>query len=277
MSAPFRYAICNETFGDWPLAKACDFAAACGYTGLEVAPFTLAPLVTELTGLERSEIRRTIARAGLECVGLHWLLAKTEGFHVAHPDADVRRRTTDYLAELARLCHELGGRVLVFGSPKQRSLLPGMSQATAEDHICEVFSRLVPVLETTDTVVALEPLSPVETDVLTTAADTCRMIDRIGSPHVRLHLDVKAMASEATPIPDIIHASARHLEHFHANDENLQGPGFGAIDFLPILRALDDIRYAGWVSVEVFDYAPGPERLARDSVDYMRRIEDEIE
>lgn len=277
MSAPFRYAICNETFGDWPLAKACDFAAACGYTGLEVAPFTLAPLVTELTGLERSEIRRTIARAGLECVGLHWLLAKTEGFHVAHPDAEVRRRTTDYLAELARLCHELGGRVLVFGSPKQRSLLPGMSLATAEDHICEVFSRLVPVLETTDTVVALEPLSPVETDVLTTAADTCRMIDRIGSPHVRLHLDVKAMASEATPIPDIIHASARHLEHFHANDENLQGPGFGAIDFLPILRALDDIRYAGWVSVEVFDYAPGPERLARDSIDSMRRIETALE
>ena len=277
MNAPFRYAICNETFGDWPLAKACDAAAACGYTGLEVAPFTLAPLATELSGIQRGEIRRTIARTGLECVGLHWLLAKTEGFHVAHPDADVRRRTTDYLAELARLCHELGGRVLVFGSPKQRSLLPGMAQATAEDHIYEVFSKLVPVLETTDTVVALEPLSPVETDVLTTAADTCRMIDRIGSPHVRLHLDVKAMASEALPIPDIIHASARHLEHFHANDENLQGPGFGAVDFLPIFRALDDIRYAGWVSVEVFDYAPGPERLARDSIDYMRRIETELE
>ncbi|MGB8853767.1 MAG: sugar phosphate isomerase/epimerase family protein [Pirellulales bacterium] len=277
MNAPFRYAICNETFGDWPLAKACDAAAACGYTGLEVAPFTLAPLITELSALQRGEIRRTIARAGLECVGLHWLLAQTEGFHVAHPDADVRRRTTDYLAELARLCHELGGGVLVFGSPKQRSLLPGMSQATAEDHICEVFSKLVPVLETTDTVVALEPLSPVETDVLTTAADTCRMIDRIGSPHVRLHLDVKAMASEAASIPDIIHASARHLEHFHANDENLQGPGFGAVDFLPIFRALDDIRYAGWVSVEVFDYAPGPERLARDSIDYMRRIETELE
>lgn len=277
MNAPFRYAICNETFGDWPLAKACDAAAACGYTGLEVAPFTLAPVVAELSNLQRGEIRRTIARAGLECVGLHWLLKQTEGLHVAHPDAEVRRRTTDYLAELARLCNELGGRVLVFGSPKQRSLLPGMSQATAEDHIHEVFSKLVPVLETTDTVVALEPLSPVETDVLTTAADTCRMIDRIGSPHVRLHLDVKAMASEAVPIPDIIHASARHLEHFHANDENLQGPGFGAIDFLPIFRALDDIRYAGWVSVEVFDYAPGPERLARDSIDTMRRIETELE
>jgi len=129
------------------------------------------------------------------------------------------------------------------------------------------------VLETTDTVVALEPLSPVETDVLTTADETCRLIERIGSPHVRLHLDVKAMAGEATPVAEIIVASARHLEHIHANDVNLQGPGFGAVDYSPIFSALDEARYAGWVSVEVFDYAPGPERLARESIAYMRRIE----
>jgi sugar phosphate isomerase/epimerase len=273
MNAPFRYAICNETFGDWPLAKACDMAAACGYSGLEIAPFTLAPLATDVSAATRGEIRRTIARAGLDCVGLHWLLAKTEGFHVADPDAVVRARTIDYLGDLARLCHDLGGRVLVFGSPKQRSLLPGVSPEQAIDHIHEVFSRLVPVLEATDTVVAIEPLSPVETDVLTTAEETCRLIERIGSPHVRLHLDVKAMASESTPMPEIIVASARHLEHFHANDVNLQGPGFGAVDFAPIFTALDEVRYAGWVSVEVFDYAPGPERLARESIDFMRRIE----
>jgi sugar phosphate isomerase/epimerase len=276
MNTPFRYAICNETFGDWPLAKACDFAAECGYSGIEIAPFTLAPLATDLSAQARGDLRRTIARSGLDCVGLHWLLAKTEGFHVAHPEADVRGRTVDYLGELARLCHDLGGRVLVFGSPKQRSLLPGVTPERAVDHIHEVFSRLVPVLEATDTVVALEPLSPVETDVLTTAAETCRLIERIGSPHVRLHLDVKAMASEETPIPEIIVASARHLEHFHANDVNLQGPGFGAVDFAPIFGALDEVRYAGWVSVEVFDYAPGPERLARESIAYMSRIEADL-
>jgi len=276
MNTPFRYAICNETFGDWPLAKACDMSAECGYSGLELAPFTLAPLATDLSAQARGEIRRTIAQAGLDCVGLHWLLAKTEGFHVAHPDADVRSRTVDYLAELARLCHDLGGRVLVFGSPKQRSLLPGVTADQALDFIHEVFARLVPVLETTDTVVALEPLSPVETDVLTTAAETCRLIDRIGSRHIRLHLDVKAMASEEIPIPEIVVASAPHLEHFHANDVNLQGPGFGGVDFAPIFTALDEVRYAGWVSVEVFDYAPGPERLARESIAYMRRIEAEL-
>jgi sugar phosphate isomerase/epimerase len=271
--APVRYAICNETYVDWPLAKACDHAVAAGYTGIEVAPFTLAALATEISAAQRGEMQRTIARAGLDCVGLHWLLAKTEGFHVAHPDPAVRNRTVEYLGELARLCHDLGGRVLVFGSPKQRSLLPGVTPDEAVAHIEEVFTRLVPALETTDTVMALEPLAPSDTDVLTTAAETCRLIERIGSPHVRLHLDVKAMSSEALPIPEIIHASAAHLEHFHANDENLRGPGFGAVDFTPIFQALDDVRYGGWVSVEVFDYTPGPDRLVRESIDYMRRIE----
>jgi sugar phosphate isomerase/epimerase len=273
MNSPFRYAICNETFGDWPLAKACDLAAAAGYTGIEIAPFTLATLATDITPATRGEIVRTIARAGLECMGLHWLLAKTEGFHVTHPDPAVRLATVAYLGDLARLCHDLGGRVLVFGSPRQRSLVPGVSREMALDHLHEVFSRLLPALEATDTVVALEPLAPTETDVLTTAAETCQLLDRIGSPHVRLHLDVKAMSAEAEPVPDIIRASAAWLEHFHANDVNLQGPGFGAVDFVPILQALADISYAGWVSVEVFDYAPGPERLARESIAHMQGIE----
>jgi sugar phosphate isomerase/epimerase len=276
MSTPFRYAICNETFGDWPLAKACDMAAECGYGGMEIAPFTLASLVTDILPATRQEIRRTIARAGLDCVGLHWLLAHTEGFHVAHPDREVRDRTVAYLGEAARLCHDLGGRVLVFGSPQRRSLLPGVTLEQALGHIREVFSRLLPVLETTDTVVALEPLAPSETDVLTTAAETCRLLEAIGSPHVRLHLDVKAMAAEPTATPEIIRASAPWLEHFHANDENLQGPGFGSVDFLPIFQALAGVGYAGWVSVEVFDYTPGAERLARESLAYMRRIEAEL-
>ena len=267
-----RYAICNETFVDWPLERACAEAAAAGYTGLEVAPFTLASLVTELSARDRATIRDTIRAAGLECLGLHWLLAKTEGFHATHADASVRRATTAYLGELARLCRDLDGRVLVFGSPQQRSLLPGTTPEEAIDRLRGVFSDLVPVLEETGTVVALEPLSPSETDVLNTAAETCRLIERIGSPHVRLHLDVKAMSSEVEPIPAIIGASARHLEHFHANDANLRGPGFGAVDFGPIFAALRGVSYPGWVSVEVFDYAPGPERAARESIAYLRGV-----
>ena len=204
-----------------------------GYTGLEIAPFTLAPLVTDVSTAARVEIRQTLAAAGLDCIGLHWLLAKTEGFHVTHPDPAVRDRTVAYLGNIARLCANLGRRVLVFGLPKQRSLLPGVSHEQATHHLHEVFSRfvLVPVLESTGAVVASEPLS----------------------------------------IPEIIHSSARHLEHFHANDVNLQGPGFEDVDFVPIFRAIAEARYPGWVSVGVFDHTPGAERLASDSIECMRR------
>ncbi|MEC7696936.1 MAG: sugar phosphate isomerase/epimerase, partial [Planctomycetota bacterium] len=108
---------------------------------------------------------------------------------------------------------------------------------------------------------------------LTTAAETVALIERLDSPACRLHLDVKAMASESDSAPDLIRRYAAHLAHFHANDPNLQGPGFGDEDFVPIFQALREVNYGGWVSVEVFDYKPGIERLVRESMQYMKEVE----
>jgi sugar phosphate isomerase/epimerase len=264
-----KFAICNETFRDWPIDKAFDFAANCGYAGIEIAPFTLAQYVTEITPRQREEVCRAAEAAGLQIIGLHWLLAKTEGFHLTSADADQRRRTADYLAELARCCADLGGSLMVFGSPQQRNLPPGVDRQQAMGHAEGVFARLLPTLEQTGVTVAVEPLGPEETNFLVTTAEAVELIERIGSPHVRLHLDCKAMATETQPIPDLILQHRKLLAHFHANDPNRQGPGFGSLDFKPILRALGEIDYPGWVSVEVFDYSPGIERLARESIEYM--------
>jgi sugar phosphate isomerase/epimerase len=266
-----KFAICNETFRDWPFDRAFAFAAECGYTGIEIAPFTLASYVTEIDAARRAEVRRQAEAAGLEVVGLHWLLAKTEGFHVTSPDADTRRRTADYLAALARCCADMGGRLMVFGSPLQRNLAPGTTREQGFEYAAEVIGQALPTLEQADVTLALEPLGPEETNFLVTTAEAVELVERIGSPHVRLHLDCKAMSTESVPIPDLIQAHRRLLVHFHANDPNRQGPGFGKLDFHPILAALGEIDYPGWVSVEVFDYTPGVEELARRSIDYLHR------
>jgi len=78
------------------------------------------------------------------------------------------------------------------------------------------------------------------------------------------------MSSEGKPIPEIIRDSAEYLVHFHANDANKRGPGMGEIDFVPILQTLQDVWYDGWVSVEVFDYDPGVEALATESIEYLK-------
>ncbi len=266
-----RFAICNETFASWPLERGFAFARECGYQGVELAPFTLAEDIRTLPQQRREQIRRSIESQGLAVVGLHWLLAKTQGLHLTSPDPQVRLETARYLEELARLCNDLGGRVLVFGSPQQRKVLPGISHQQALDWAVEVFRRVMPAMEENQVVLAIEPLAPSEDNLLTTAEAAEELIDRVGHPHCRLHLDCKAMSSQSEPIPELIRRHRERLEHFHANDPNLQGPGFGKLDFVPIFDALLDIGYQGWVSVEVFDYTPGPERLAQESFSYMKQ------
>jgi sugar phosphate isomerase/epimerase len=267
----FRYAICNETFVDWPHEKVCEFVAGTGYTGLEMAPFTLAPLITDVSAGERAELRRQAESRGLTLIGLHWLLAKTDGFMLTSPEADIRRRTGLYLAELARACRDLGGDILVLGSPMQRKIPPGGTRQTAEDFAIDAISHALPELERQGVTLALEPLAPTETDFMQTAAEGVAMMNRIAHPFVRLHLDVKAMSSEAIPVPDVIRQFAPAMKHFHANDANRRGPGFGDTDFKPIFQALRDVDYQGWVSVEVFDYTPDPETIALKSLEHMRQ------
>jgi sugar phosphate isomerase/epimerase len=266
-----KFAICNETFFDWPFDKAFHFAAECGYTGVEIAPFTLELDARQISAARRAEVCRQADAEGLEVVGLHWLLAKTTGgYHLTSPDAAVRRRTAEYVQDLARLCRDLGGATIVFGSPQQRNVLPGVTPEQAFGYAVEVVQESLKVLEDTGVTLCIEPLAPSEGNFLNTAADAARLIEQVGHPNCRLILDCKAMSSEAVPIAELVHRHSSILEHFHANDPNKQGPGFGDLDFVPIFEALGQIDYRGWVSVEVFDYSPGVERLASESIENMQ-------
>jgi sugar phosphate isomerase/epimerase len=269
--APMKYSMCNETFQDWPQGKIFRFLAECGYGGVEIAPFTINTDVTQVPPRQRTRLRQQAEAANIEIVALHWLLAKTEGLHLTSPHKQVRQKTATYLGELAKFCADLGGKVMVFGSPQQRNLAEGISPKQGMQYATEVLRAALPVLEKNGVVLALEPLAPTETNFLTTAAEALELARLVDSPRCKLLLDCKAMTTEPTPIPELIRKYGSWLVHFHANDPNLQGPGFGKLDFVPIFKALREVNFRGWVSVEVFDYTPGPERLARESIGYMRR------
>ena len=258
-----KFAICNELFEGWEFDRVCRFVKGAGYDGLEVAPFTLAPLITDVPAARRVELRKQAADAGVEIIGLHWLLAKTEGFYLTSPDKDVRQRTAAYLVALADACRDFGGDLMVFGSPKQRSLLPGVSREQAFDYAADTFRQALPAIADAGVTLCMEPLSPAETDFVNTCADALRLAGMVGHPNIVLHLDVKAMHSEPTPPTDLIRKYGAKAGHFHVNDTNLRGPGFGDVDFVPIFEAIADSGYERWVSLEVFDYKPDPETIAR--------------
>ncbi|WP_437190761.1 sugar phosphate isomerase/epimerase family protein [Planctomicrobium sp. SH527] len=271
-----KFAICQELFEGWDWERQCRFIRETGYEGVEVAPFTLAATANDVTPQQRRELKAVAEANRVEIVGLHWLLAKTTGFHMTTADAAVRRITADYLGSLTDLCADLGGSLMVLGSPLQRSLQPGVSQEQAFDNALEVIRAVVPRLEDRGVDLLLEPLTIKETDFMISCDDAVKMIEAIDHPRVALHQDVKAMLGEGKPLPDLIHKHAQHTRHFHANDENLRGPGMGEIDFDPIFKALKETNYQGWVSVEVFDYTPGAEHIAVESLRYMKEVWDRV-
>ena len=271
-----KFAICNETFQDWPFEKAFAYAAKLGYTGIEFAPFTMHTDAYQISPARRAEVRRQAEAAGLETIGLHWLLAKTTGYYLTTPDDAVRKKTSDYFGELARLCRDLGGKLLVLGSPLQRNLLPGVSHERGMELAADCLKRAMPTIADCGVTLLVEPLGPAEGDFLNTAALGVQLCQMVNSPHCRLHLDTKARSSESKPRPQIIRECAAWMDHFHANDANRRGPGMGEIDFHPIFQTLKDINYQGWVSVEVFDYEPGVEALASQSIEYMRKVERDL-
>lgn len=267
-----KFAICNETFEGWGWEETCRFVVGTGYDGIEIAPFTLAEDVRLLDSEARAGIRKVAESTGLEVVGLHWLLVSPKGLSLTSPDAELRRRSTDYLTALVDFCGDVGGRIMVLGSPKQRWMEGGESlQNVAGRFLACVRPALDRAVERGITI-CLEPLPPPEANFLLTLADARDLLNRLNHPAAATIFDVKSASSEGSPLADLIREFAPHIAHVHANDANRRGPGFGETDFAPILSTLREISYEGYVSVEVFDYSPDPQTIAVKSLEYLTRV-----
>ena len=267
-----KFAICNEIFQGWKIEETLAYAGKVGYDAVEIAPFTLARYVTDIPANDRRKIRETAALNNIAISGIHWVLAQAEGMYLTHPDEGVREKTSTYFCDLVDFCADLGGRFIVVGSPKQRNILDGVSPQEAWDWATAAFRQPVEHAEQRGVTICFEPLAPTETNFINTAAEAIRFAQQLQSAHFRIILDVKAMCSEAKPIPQIIRETWPHFAYFHANDKNLKGPGFGAVDFKPIAAALKEVGYDGYVSVEVFNFDEGPEAIATKCLEYLKRV-----
>lgn len=272
-----KFGICGEIFRDWDLEKTFEYAAKTGYDGIEIAPFVLSEHADGITPATRELIRRLSTEHKLEIIGLHWLLVSPEGLSLSSADGRVREKTADYLCSLARLCSDMGGKFLVLGSPKQRAVPRGSSRRETCSRVEDVLKRVLPYAGDRGVELLIEPLSRSETNFINTAGEAVELIEDINHPSLGLHLDVKAMSSEAKPAPQIIRESKKHLRHFHANDPNMKGPGSGDLEYGPIRDALIETGYDAYVSVEVFDFSPGPETTAEKSIEYLKLIFGETE
>lgn len=265
-----RYALCNEVLRHLRWADACALLSSLSYEGVELAPFTFAERVELLDSDARAEIRRTAHQHGLEIVGLHMLLWSPSGLHATHPDPEIRNATAQYLVALVQFCADVGGQVMVFGSPKQRDALPPLTPEQAASLWLDTLQPALRACEQHGILMLLEPLP--ETNVVQRLGEAVALVQQANHPNLRTMLDVKSALAETDDVPALIRQYAPYIAHVHFNDSNLRAPGYGDTDFAPILAALREVGYTGWVSLEPFDYYPDPETMARESLRYLQKL-----
>lgn len=270
-----KIALCNEVLQPMPFAMQCEFAKQVGYDGLDLAPFTFADEPHLMIPAERTAIRRAAREAGIEITGLHWLLLTPRGLSITSADDAVRNRTVEVLMRLVDLCHDLGGKLMVHGSPAQRSIPPGDTREAALARAKDCFARLGNYATTAGVTYCIEPLARTETQIVNTVAEAAGIVDEIGSPALRTMIDTSAAGrAEAEPIPALIDRwlPSGRIAHIQVNDTNRRGPGEGDNRFAPVFAALKRNGYEGVVAVEPFKYLPDGQATAARAAGYIRGI-----
>ena len=270
----FNYSICNEVFEKWDFTETCRMARKLGYAGIEISPFTLADNIDDIKPARRKELRDIIRSEGLRFVGLHWLLVTPKWLHVTTADKDVRERSWQYLGKLIEFCGELGQpAVMVFGSPKQRATGPGVNREQAIKYLAEGLAGAAPQAAARKITICLEALDHTQTDVVNTLAESVAIVKQVRHPAIQTMFDYHNVGDEKEPSEVLVRRYYPMIRHIHINEMDGRHPGTGKYDFVPVLKVLKEKKYTRWISLEVFDFKPGAERIAREAIEYIRSIE----
>ncbi|MBW8039739.1 MAG: sugar phosphate isomerase/epimerase [Planctomycetes bacterium] len=272
----FKYAMCNESMAELSWEEQCRIVANADYKGIEVAAFTfIEEDVQEISPQKRKQMVSVMKDAGLECAGLHWLLAPPPaGLHFTTPDTAIRRKTIDYFDKLIDFCGDLGGSCMIFGSPNQRST-EGITVEEAKKYFAEGLAGIADHAHQRGVKILVEHLPRYATDVINTLAEALELAKQINHPAIQIMFDFHNAVDETEPFDVLLEKYYENIEHIHIQemDGKHLGTGTAANDYVKTFQTLKDLKYDKWISLEVFDFSPGGGKIAEESIKTLREIE----
>lgn len=271
----FRHALCNEIFQGWKFHEACKKIREIGYTGIEIAPFTLSETPAAITAEERQQYRAIMNSEGLLFVGLHWLMVAPKGLHVTTPDNALRRKSWDHIRDLIDLCADLAGNtesdngIMVFGSPLQRNSTGGSTVEDAVKRFRDGFEQMAAHAAAMHVKLLVEALPKAQSDVVNTLDAAMEIVNYCNIPSVKTMFDTHNAADETDRHEQVVDKHFDSIFHVHVNEMDGKHCGKGNYPFRPLLAKLRERNYRGWVSLEAFDFTFGAETIATESLRYL--------
>jgi len=275
----FKYAMCNESMAELSWEEQCRLVKNAGYKGIEVAAFTFVKeSVEEIIPDRREQMVSVMKEAGLECAGLHWLLAPPPaGMHFTTPDVAVRQKTIAYLDKLIDFCGDLGGPCMIFGSPNQRNTM-GIPIEEAKKYFAEGLACVADHAQKRDVKILIEHLPKYATDVINTLEEALELAKQINHPAIQIVFDFHNAIDETEPFDALLQKYYENIEHIHIQemDGRHLGTGTGINDYVQAFQTLKDLKHDKWISLEVFDFTPGGKKIAEESMSVLKHIEGKL-
>jgi D-psicose/D-tagatose/L-ribulose 3-epimerase len=229
------------------------------------------------------DIRRSLAQNELACTFCSVL---PQGLSVVSPSADVRQKTRTHLADCVRVAAEAGAEIIAGPLYSPVGDIPGRRRTEDEwKWAVECYRLLGAILRSYEITIAIEPLNRFETYFLNTAADAVRLAAEIDHPNVGVLFDTFHANIEEKDVAAALRSVAPYLKHVHACENDRGIPGTGHTDWSGVFRALAELRYEGWVTIESFgfslgdlsaaasiwrDLAPSAEAIAFEGVEFLK-------
>jgi sugar phosphate isomerase/epimerase len=272
----FRYAMCNESMAELSWAQQCQIVSNAGYKGIEIAAFTLVKEgVGEIGQARRKEMVSVMRSVGIECAGLHWLLAPPpKGLHFTTPDAAIAKKTIAYFNELIDFCGDLDGPYMIFGSPKQRNT-KNISIEEAKKVFAENLTAVADHAQQRGVKILIEALGKRLTDVVNTLAEALELAKQVNHPAIQIMFDFSNTDDETEHFDVLLRKYYKYIHHIHVQEMSGKylGTGTAVNDYVKAFQTLKDLRYDKWISLEVFDFSPGGKRIAEESMKTLKQIE----
>jgi len=161
--------------------------------------------------------------------------------------------------------------VMVFGSPRQRQTVDGLSRVEATKNFIDGLAGVAPRAAERGVTILVEAIAPGQCDVITTLSEAAVIVQQIGSPSVRTMFDTHNAVDERESHEVLVDRYFPLIRHVHVNEMDGRRPGTGHYDFKPVLDVLRRRGYRHWVSLEVFDCAPDAEKIATESLRFLEK------
>lgn len=249
-----------------------------GFDGVEI------PML-ELEAINVEKTKEELERNGMECTGSTALSLEAD---ITSDDEAARRRGVEYLKRCVDVVSELGGDVLSGVLYTAWGKIVGRARTEEEwRRSVEGLKEACRYARGRGVALALEPVNRFETYFLNTAADAVKLVEDIGEPNAKIHLDTFHMNIEEKDFYAPIKEAGDALHHLHCCENDRGVPGTGHVDWEGVFKALSEVGYERWLVIESFvpemekiaastaiwrKVAPSADAIASDGLKFIKRM-----